>query len=268
MKRYIIYYYILIVFLVMGAFASMAQNNYGLTIMGFVAFSFTLLFSIQLIYVIRNKGKSEWPDIIELLGLILLSSILGFRAFYIWFDFVAPLFFGGGLLLIFIYLRKMTLLFKELGNKNRSIGLPVLAFYLSLVLFILFMVAFPFAPVSAQSFGIFGFILMLAFLVISYLNKPTIINGEKTTGFLYILKAKDRSIILASLFILFALFIGLNNLGLLPSLYSDKYPKAYFELINQPDSAAEQGSPNRVNHEEFRETLERFLYNAEKRNSL
>lgn len=266
MKKYTIYYYILFVFLVMGAFASMAQNNYGLTIIGLVAFSFTVIFSFQLAYLIKHKGKNAWSSNAELSSLIMLSLLLGLRAFYIWFDFVEILFLGAGILLIFVYIRKMTLSIKELGTKNRRLGIPVLVYYLSLILFILSMVAVPFAPVLAQTLGVLGFVLMLAFLLISYLKKPTIVNGEKSTGFSFILKTKDRSVLLVSLFMVLALYTGLNMIGILPSLYSDKFPKAYFELINQPDSGNEEGQAKRANHEEFREALEKFLDNAEKRN--
>ncbi|MBA2746636.1 MAG: hypothetical protein H0U44_10455, partial [Flavisolibacter sp.] len=57
MKKFNTIYYLLFILLVMGAFASMAQNSYGLKIMGGVAFVFALVFLLEFISVLRTKDK-------------------------------------------------------------------------------------------------------------------------------------------------------------------------------------------------------------------
>ncbi len=57
MKKFNTIYYLLFILLVMGAFAAMAQNNYGLNIMGGVAFVFALVFLVEFISVLRTKIK-------------------------------------------------------------------------------------------------------------------------------------------------------------------------------------------------------------------
>ena len=81
MKKYNTYYYLLFVLLIMGAFASMAQNSYGLKVMGGVAFAFSFLFLTQLVFIIKEKGKSNLTGIAELTGLVFISLILGLRVF-------------------------------------------------------------------------------------------------------------------------------------------------------------------------------------------
>ena len=47
MKNYNPIYYFLFILLVTGAFASMAQNSYGIKMMGGVAFAFGLVFLVE-----------------------------------------------------------------------------------------------------------------------------------------------------------------------------------------------------------------------------
>ncbi|NJN42639.1 MAG: hypothetical protein HC811_10825 [Flammeovirgaceae bacterium] len=47
MKRYNTAYYLLSVLLILGSFASMAQNDYGSYILGLVTFGFAFLFLLQ-----------------------------------------------------------------------------------------------------------------------------------------------------------------------------------------------------------------------------
>ena len=57
MKKYNAVFYFLFILLVMGAFASMAQNSYGIKIMIGVSFAFAFIFLIQLVTVLINKDK-------------------------------------------------------------------------------------------------------------------------------------------------------------------------------------------------------------------
>ena len=92
MKKYNTIYYLLFILLIMGAFASMAQNSYGLKIMGGVAFVFGLLFLIEFISVLSEKGKKDIYRLIEPACLLTLSIIFALRVFYIHFPFVEWLF--------------------------------------------------------------------------------------------------------------------------------------------------------------------------------
>ena len=115
MRRFNPIYYLLFILLVMGAFASMAQNSYGLRIMGTVAFSFALVFLIEFISVLRRKGKADIYALLEPVCLFVLSFIFGLRVFYIHFDYIELLFGAAAVVLGLIYLRKMIMRFRFLS---------------------------------------------------------------------------------------------------------------------------------------------------------
>ena len=92
MKKLNVIFLFLFILLVMGAFASMAQNSYGLKILGGVAFVFALLFIAEFVTALRRKENEDLFTIIEPLCLFILSFIFGLRVFYIHFNYVEILF--------------------------------------------------------------------------------------------------------------------------------------------------------------------------------
>jgi hypothetical protein len=265
MKKYNTYYYLLFVLLVMGAFASMAQNSYGLKIMGIVSFSFCLLFLTQLIYVIKNKGDKDFLGIAEISGLSVVSFILGLRLYFIHFDFVEILFGMAGIVLVFVFGFKMVESHRVLKSESPPLAWLVVGFYLSIVLFILSMITVPFISWLGQPLGAIAFALMIFFVAISYFQGPVFFKGEKITAFEIIAQQKDRSPVLASLFVLFSLYIGLTMVGVLPGMYSDEFPQAYFELVNEAETGKEVSIDGKYRHEEFKKQYEQFLENFERR---
>ncbi len=266
MKKYNTYYYLLFVLLVMGAFASMAQNSYGLKIMGIVSFTFCLLFLTQLIYVTRKKGRKDFLGIAELSGLSILSFILGLRVYFIHFDFVEILFLIAGTVLVFVFGFKMIESYRNLKSESRNLAWLVVVFYFSIVLFILSMIAVPFISWIGQPLGAIAFALMILFGAISYFKGPMLFKSDKVTTFEIIGRAKDRSPVLASLFVLFSLYIGLTMVGVLPGMYSDEFPKAYFEMVNEAETGQEEPIDGKYRHEIFKEKYDQFLNHHETRN--
>lgn len=265
MKKYNTYYYLLFVLLVMGGFASMAQNSYGFKIMGLVAFIFGLLFVTQLVYVFRNKSKIDYLVICELIGLFTISIILGLRVYYIHFELVELLFGLAGGLLIVVYGLKAVQLFKEISSKNRVLALLVSCFYVSLIFYILSMTVIPFFPIFSEVFGILAFVLLIIFGVVSFRKKQMHYGSDKATSISVIVGNKDRSIILMSLFLLFTVYMGLSKVEVLPNMYSDEFPQAYFELVNTAEMGKGEAVDGKYKHEVFKEEYENFLINAEKR---
>lgn len=266
MKKYNPYYYLLFVLLVMGAFASMAQNSYGFKIMGLVAFVFGVLFVMQLVYVLKNKSKIDYLVICELIGLFTISSILGLRVYYVHFELVELLFGVAGGLLIAVYGVKALQLFKEINPKNRVLAWLVLCFYGSLILYILSMTVIPFFPIYSEVFGILAFVLLIIFGVVSFRKKQMHYGSDKATPLAVIIGNKDRSIVLMSLFLLFTFYLGLSKIEILPKMYSDEFPQAYFELVNTAEMGQGETIDGKYKHEEFKDQFEKFLENAERRN--
>lgn len=264
MKKYNAVYYLLFILLVMGAFAAMAQNNYGLKIMGGVAFVFGLVFMVEFIFVLREKDKNEVFELIEPLCLFIISVIFGLRVFYIRFPFVEWLFVAAAILLLLFYLRKMMLHYQHFRQKSNLLAIVLLVYYLSLVLFLFSLILVPFIPEIAEVIGVGAFVLLLCFIGICFFSSDLLVDGENVTAFKTVADLKDHSIIIGTLFMLFSLYTGFNKMGGLPGIYSDEFPKAYFELVEKATAGKEKRVEGSYKYEAFREQYKVFLTHQKK----
>ena len=258
MKRYTTAYYLLFVLIVMGAFASMAQNDYGMSILGLVATSFSVIFLIQLITILTKEQTSK-SEVAELVCLIVLTSIMAMRVFYIRFTLVEYVFAIAGLVLIVVYVQKMLRVYKQVKADNQKLSLLVLIFYGSVALFLISMVTVPFLPMISEPIGMVAFVLMLLSAIGNWLIGNIIVNGEKTTSFQFAIRLRDRSMVLLSLFVLFSAYMAFTKVNLVPKLYSDEFPQSYFELVNQAERGKEVPVNGKFKHELFKESYESFL---------
>lgn len=92
-------------------------------------------------------------------------------------------------------------------------------------------------------------------------------ESDKATSISVIVGNKDRSIILMSLFLLFTVYMGLSKVEVLPKMYSDEFPQAYFELVNTAEMGQGEAVDGKYKHEEFKEKFEKFFENSERRNA-
>lgn len=259
MKKYNPIYYLLFIMLVMGAFASMAQNTYGLKIMGGVAFVFGLVFLVEFISVLRKKDNVDGYRLTESFCLFLLAFIFALRIFYIHFPYVELLFALAGLVLALLYTRKMILTFRQITLQNRLLAFLMLALHLSIVLFLFSLVIVPFSPKISETAGIAAFILLLGFIITGLLRTDLLVDGQKVSAFTMATRSKDHSIVIVSLFLLFSLYIGLNRMGVLPGIYSDEFPQAYYNLIDKAAARKENPVNGRYRYQEFKDKYDEFL---------
>jgi hypothetical protein len=259
MGRYSIIYNLLFFLLILGAFASMAQNDYGIKILGLVAASFSLLFSIQFMRLFQKNSEHGLHDGLELISLAILAAILTMRVFYIRIQFVEIAFGAAGLLLIVIYVIKLTQSWKSISHRNKVLALLIAMFYGSIVLYLISMITVPFLPQLAEPSGGLAFAMLIAFAVVSIIRKDILLDGEKVSGLSYVVEFKDRSIVLVMLFILFTAYMGLTKVGAIPEMYSDQYPQAYFELVKQAETGKEKPVNGKYKHEEFKEMYDQFV---------
>lgn len=266
MKKYNPIYYLLFILLVMGAFASMAQNSYGIKIMGGVAFAFGLVFLIQLISLIIKKDKIVGYTFIEAACLFLLSSIFGLRVFYIYFPFIELLFVAAAVLLGFVCVVKMINRFRHLQSKNSFLAIMVVIFHLSIILFLASLALVPYVPKVAEFISAISFVLLLGFIVAGFFKKDMLVEGEKVSAFRVVRLFKDHSVIIVSFLLLLSLYVGLNRIGVVPGIYTDEYPRAYYELVNQATSKMEKSVNGKYKYEDFLEKYNQFLKHNKTRN--
>ncbi|MCU0358513.1 MAG: hypothetical protein MUE95_13130 [Cyclobacteriaceae bacterium] len=259
MSRYNLYYYLLFVLLIFGAFASMAQNDYGLKIMGGSALAFGVIFLLQLITYWRYKGVSNWVLMMELPGLIAIAAILSMRVFYIRFPFVEVVFGLAGLMVITSYVIRIARSWTDLYSKSKAMAALVVLFLTGITSYFISLTLVPFIPMVAEPFGVAGFLFLILFAIGGIVKNQILVDGERLSVFSYILKVRDRSIVLASLFILFTAYTGLTKIDFLPKMYSDKFPQKYFELVNLAESGKDKPLKGKFRHEEFKEMYDRFV---------
>lgn len=249
----------------MGAFASMAQNSYGLKIMGGVAFVFGLLFLIEFVSLLREKGKKDQYRIVEPVCLFTLSVIFAFRVFYIYFPFIEWLFAAAGVVLVMIFTSKMTHRFRNMKPDNSKLAICILLFHFSIIFFLASLVVVPFAKMISMISGIIAFILILIFIIIGFFKKDWLVNGEIVSPFKMVTHFKDHSIIIVSLMLLFSLYIGFNQVGLIPGIYSDEFPQAYYKMVEDAASKKETPVEGKYKYEAFKEQYDAFLKNKRSR---
>jgi len=259
MRNYITFYYLLTVLLMMGAFAAMAQNNYGLSILGGVSVAFSVIFLIQLITLLRKKGFADVIGLIEYSSLVLLSFILALRVFHIQLPYLEWVFALSGLALAYTYLNRLIKAFGSMKPKNNTLSILILIYYLSLIIFIIALVIMPFIQVLAFYAGSIALILLISFFVAVVLKKQFLVDGQAVSAILAIAQFKDRSILLLSLFFLFSLYLGFSTSGILPKIYSDEYPQAYFELVNKAETGSEKPINGKYKYEVFKTSYDQFV---------
>jgi len=258
MSRYLTYYYLLFFLLITGAFASMAQNAYGMTILGISATCFGLLFAIQWLYA-WNKEVKNWMTITELTCLVFLSALLALRVFNMHFKSVEMLFTGTAILLAIVYIIRLGRCFLPGTRVAGKFSLLVSFYYLSLVLFLLAASLAPLVPGAVAPAGTLAFILLLLFVTGSWISRDQIVMGEKISGFLFVGRFKDCSAILLSLFILFTLYSGLTRLDWLPKMYTSVYPQTYYQLVGEAETGKDVPVNGKYKHEEFKERYDEFV---------
>jgi hypothetical protein len=259
MKSYNTIYYLLFVLLIVGAFASMAQNSYGLTLLGAVSVSFGLLFLYQFFKSFQQQERKDYLFQIELLALFVLSILFALRTFHVYFPFSEVLFAIAGLVLVYVYGKKMLQRYAGLKNKNVKLAQLSLAYHFSLILFIIALIAAPFLPQLYAYLGIAAFLLLVGFLIAGLLVPNYLLDGSEFSVFKLVASLKDRSMILLSLFFIISLYTGLTRIGVLPAMYSDEYPQAYFKLVNKAETGNEKPVNGKYKHQEFKERYEGFL---------
>ncbi|PWN05107.1 hypothetical protein [Rhodohalobacter mucosus] len=258
MNRYNTLYYLLILLLITGAFASMAQNGYGIKLMGGVAAAFSLLFLVQAVDYVQT-GKSKIFPLIELVSLAVLAGIISLRVFYIHFPYVELMYGLAGICLLVVYAIKLSKIFPQIREENSFLSWMVLLFFGSLVLFILSLTLTPFSPGLAEPAGMAAFVLILFFALASIAKNEVLYQGENVNALKIATREEPRAVMILSIFMLFSLYIGMNRVNLIPSIYSDEYPRAYFELVNRAETGNEEPVDGQYRHDRFQQEYEEFI---------
>jgi hypothetical protein len=241
--------------LVMGAFAAMALNSYGIVLMSYVALGFGLVFLFELLLLLPKEEEmtkfykaSLAMELVSLSGLCLLYFLRGISVEIPYsFSLTLTLF-----LLLFIvnvyHLIRAWQYAKATPMKVKgSIGL----YFLALLLYI--------SSNYLPERGVWIVIVLAlacqaAFLVFGWWKGWVILNGEETSAFKKVIQFRNKSGIQLIFFTLASLYFVLNAAGLLPPLYNGSLPNGYSNVVNQWQQDKSKTDPT-----EFEKAYKKFL---------
>lgn len=259
MNRYLTIFFLLFMLLVMGAFASMAQNNYGFVMLGWVSLGFAMVFLVQLIRKLTGKKAYAMSSVSELLGLIVLTFLFSMNNFHIRIPYSDYLATAAAFLLAVVYAGNLRDALQQPEVQGGSNRLWVMAYYAGVILFLLSFAMTPFLPQWLALTSGVAFFLLILFVIGSFLI-PGLRKGWENNHALRIINSfRDRSFILACIFFLMAMYGFAVRAGWLPPLYSDDYPKVFYDMSGRQEPGSAKGSMPQVSQNEFKEKYENFV---------
>lgn len=231
----------------------MAQNNYGLDLIGFSSFAFGAIMLNDL-----SKVKKDWIKRIELGALIITTALFGMRALYFHLPYIEwVVTINSGVLAIIYLLRIIE------ANTNRSSNqkfmLFIISYYSGLVLLLSSMSIRIFSPIISDALGGIGFGLLLLFGFGYYLLKKDLVDGENITLLRHVRETNPNSLVLATAFFLISAYTGLYMVKILPPLYTEKVPPTYLELVRKAETGQEQAIDGSFQHDHYKEAYDAFV---------
>ncbi|MEP6734903.1 MAG: hypothetical protein ABJA70_05260 [Chryseolinea sp.] len=256
MRRYTAIYYFLFVLLIMGAFASMAQNSYGLTICGIACAGFVIAFVVEMFSptLLNSDNIGPVSRYVELSSVTLIAFIFMLRNFS-----VDSSFSNNILNLILLVLLWMTIYYAIAQSRlpifqNAAIAWPLACYYAAIVVLVFAILASSALPILGNILATVGILLTVIFVTLSLVIKNKSTTEGPTSVWQYVGALGNKSAVLMIAAILLSGFNLLTNTGVLPPLYRDKYPEGFQVLVEQ---GALEGNAQRA--EEFETRYDQFV---------
>jgi len=261
MKATLAIYYFLVLALIVGAFASMAQNDYGMTIIGYTCIAFVLSFANTAFKTIKYVGvnKNTVWSLIELGSLIIIAIIFSMRVFFIRFPFIEYIFALAGLMLMLRFALLIGHLIKTTWDENRILCVNSIFYYLSVIFYTSSMVIVIVNPLLSEPLGGLGFGFILLYVVGGLYYSKLFYQGEKYSALNYLNKFKTKSILIVTIYLLFTAYMGLTKFDFIPQLYSKEYPQVYLRLVQDAESGKEKPVNGKFKHELFKSEYDQFV---------
>ncbi|HTE32043.1 MAG TPA: hypothetical protein VK666_16795 [Chryseolinea sp.] len=248
MRRNVILYYVLMLLLVMGAFASMALNAYGITLMSYVMLGFCLLFGYELAVLLPRRESMEsikkpWMGV-ELAALALICLVYFLKALTIQIPQESNIVFLLSFLLmavnIYFFYRAWTL------AKHSPMGLKLALVLYFLALFMAWLAVgfFTFENTAGIPFTVLAILAIAGFAIMVW-KKKVIVNGEETNGLKLVGKLENKSTLQLVLLMLVVIYYSLSSLNILSPLYFGSLPNGYYKVVqmkNNKSGSTEKGT--------------------------
>jgi len=255
MNRNIIFYYILLMLLVMGAFASMALNSYGILLMSYVALGFGLVFLFELLLLLPKEEEmtkfykaSLAMELAALSGLCLLHFLRGVSVEIPYSLTLTLILF---LLLFAVNVYHLLRAWQYAKATPIKVKGSIVLYFVALLLYI----ASNYLPANLIWIAIMlALVLQLAFVVFGWWKGWVIINGEETSAWKKVIQFRNKSGIQLIFFTLASLYFILNSANLLPPLYNGSLPNGYSNVRDQW-----QKDKTKTDPADFEQAYKKFL---------
>jgi hypothetical protein len=149
--------------------------------------------------------------------------------------------------------------YRFLRGKNSFLARLTFLYHLSLVLFLVSLSLVPFMPGLTQYSSAVAVLFLMVFLLAGFLKRNQLVDGEKYSAFSMAGRYKDHSILVLSIFMMFSLYVVLNQSGILPGIYADEFPRSYYQLVNKASLKEEKPENGKYRYERFIEEYKTFL---------
>ena len=261
--------FFLFVSLIIGVFASVAQNDYGMQIIGYACFGFALLCFYQAIYITGIPASQHSLSVrrVENATLGLIFLLFGFRAFFIWLPQGETIFLLATAVLTICYIYYLSVLWK-MYKESRSLKLGVTSLYLAICLFLASLTIAQHSTSISFVFGVSAFVIALGFFTYFGIFRPqTIFNLETVKVIPELFSFKTNARLLVIMLLGISIFMGLNQAKLIPSLYAGNQPSKYLELITLAESGVDQRVDGKYQHERYIDAYNHFIQNRKEDSS-
>ena len=257
MKRLNSIFFILFLLLITGGFAAIAQNTYGLQLVGWSIAGFSFF---SLLGGLSAYTNSRYPKLLsfEYFTLAVLFAIAAMRIFLIRFPYVELIFSATGIVLVLIYLKHIADNFRVLKSQNKKLFLTISLLYASIVLYSMALVINPFSNFVSEIAGFLGLITLLLALVFKVSIKSIIVKDKEVGLTKYLSLLPNRSYLLLSLFLLFTIYTAASLFDFIPEIQSSTMPKGYYELVKEAENGKDIEVNGRYRYQEYRERMENF----------
>ena len=242
----------------------MAQNDYGMTIIGYTCIAFALSFGNTAFKTVKYSGinkKTAW-SLIELVSLIIIAVIFSMRVFFIRFPFIELVFALAGLLLMIRFSLLIVSIIKTTWEESRILCINSTFYYLSVIFYTSSMVIVIINPLLSEPLGGLGFGFLILYLLGGLYYSKLFYKGEKYSALNYLNKFSTKSILIVAVYVLFTMYMGLTKFNLIPQLYSKEYPQIYLKLVQDAESGKEKPVNGKYKHELFKAEYDNFVKNS------
>lgn len=239
----------------------MAQNDYGMQIIGYTCLVFAYSFGYSTVKTIRYQGFNSKAilSLIELFSLIIIAVIFSLRVFFIRFPFIEIVFALAGFTIMVRFSFLVLNIVKSTWNENRLLCIYSTFFYLSIIFYTSSMVIVIINPAFSEPLGGLGFGFLLLYLGGGLYYRDLFYKGEKYSALNFLNRFSTKSILMMAVYILFTMYMGLTKFDLIPKLYSSEYPQAYLNLVKDAESGIEKKVDGKFKHEIFKAKYDEFV---------